>query len=302
MEPVLHLDGETRVVGVIGWPVRHSLSPAMQNAALAQMGRNWIYVPFEVSPTRLAGAVEGMRALGLVGLNVTVPHKGGVAALVDELGETAQALGAVNTVHLHEGVLYGHNTDARGFMAALAEAGETVAGKRVALLGAGGAARSVAFAVAREGAARITVLNRTPGHADGVAELVRHHWDCPVAVCGLQGAAAEAAVREADLVVNCTSVGMYPHADVEPVVPGAWLREGQCVCDLIYTPRETVLLAAARERGVRTLDGTGMLVHQGAAALELWTGQRAPVDVMRAALLEALRFRESGGREVPGGQ
>lgn len=292
------VDGETQVVGVMGWPVRHSLSPAMQNAALASLGLNWVYVPFQVSPTRLAAAVAGLEGLGIAGLNVTVPHKAAAAELVDELGETARVLQAVNTIHVNDGAVYGHNTDARGFMASLAEAGESVEGRRVAVVGAGGAARSVAFAVARGGASEVAILNRTRERAEAVAALVRAHAGATVSVLDLSGTEAEEAVREAALVVNSTSVGMYPHADVAPVVPAQWFGEGQCVCDLVYTPRDTALLRAAASRGARTLDGTGMLVHQGAAALELWTGRPAPVDVMRAALREALDRREA--REVPG--
>ncbi len=291
MTRLTDLDGETKIVAVIGWPVRHSLSPPMQNAALAELGLNWVYVPFEVSPTRLEVAVEGLRSLNLVGWNVTVPHKGAMADLVDELGDSARVLGAVNTVEVVRGVLYGHNTDGEGFLRALREQQEVIRGKRVALIGAGGSARSIAYAVANDGAAALTILNRTPGRAVEVAELVTRETGLQVRVEGLEAPEAGQVVQEAEIVIDATPVGMHPQTAVPPVVPPQWLHEGQCVCDLVYTPRDTTLLRAARQRGARTLDGTGMLVHQGAIALERWTNTAAPVEVMREALLGALAKR-----------
>lgn len=288
MRSIAELDGKTRVVGVIGWPVEHSLSPRMQNAALQELGLNWVYVPYAVEPTALPAAVAGMRALGIVGLNVTVPHKEAVAGLVDEMDDTARMLGAVNTIVNRDGRLMGTNTDGAGFVRSLAEIGETARGRAVALLGAGGAARSVACAVMREGASRLWVINRTLSRAQSVAELARLTGTATVEAVALDSPAAEQAVREADLVINSTTCGMYPHSDGPPVIPAQWLSSRQCVCDLVYNPRRTPLLAAAQARNARTLDGTGMLVHQGAIALELWTGMAAPVETMRAALLAGL--------------
>lgn len=288
MRSVQFLDGETLVVGVIGWPVRHSLSPPMQNAALDALGLNWVYVPFEVPPDRVAEAVAAVRALGLVGLNVTVPHKEAVAREMDELDPAAAVLGSVNTVVNREGRLVGYSTDGAGFVRSLQEAGESLVGKRVALIGAGGSARAVAQAVVGEGPGSLTIINRTLARARELACLV---GNMGVSVRALSLEDAEGAVREAEVVIDTTPVGMHPHAEDEPVVPSGWLQEGQCVCDLVYRPRDTVLLRAARERGARTVDGTGMLVHQGAIALELWTGKPAPVAVMRRALVEALEAR-----------
>lgn len=295
MRGIHELNGETRVVGVIGWPVRHSLSPAMQNAAIAQLGLNWIYVPFEVSPTRLPEAIEGMRALGIVGLNVTVPHKEGVADLVDELGETARALGAANTVRNQDGRLIGYNTDGDGFLRSLREADETIAGKRVVLLGAGGSARSVAYAVARNGCASLAVVNRTVARAQELAARIGELTGAAIEAVDLASGRSQECVRDAQVIIDSTPQGMHPNCDVEPVVPAEWLSEGQLVCDLVYIPRDTCLLQAARRRGARTLDGTGMLVHQGAIALELWTGAAAPVETMRRVLHEALDARQRAG-------
>ena len=291
--PLPGVTGTTTVAGVIGWPVRHSLSPPMHNAAFAALGLDWVYVPFEVAPEGIAAALAGMRALGIRGLNVTIPHKAAVAKLVDEVDEMAAALEAVNTVHCRDGRLVGYNTDGPGFLRSLHEAGHDVRGKRVALIGAGGSARSIAYAVAREGAASLSIVARKIAQAENLGELVRQRAGYErVLASGLELADAQALVTEAHIVVDSTPVGMHPHADVAPVVPAAWLHEGQVVCDLTYNPRETTLLRAARCRGAQTVDGTGMLVHQGAVAFEIWTGEPAPVDVMREALLACLEARK----------
>jgi shikimate dehydrogenase len=286
----LSLDGETRVAGVIGWPVRHSLSPPMHNAAFAALGLNWVYVPFAVAPEHIAATVAAVRALDLAGLNVTIPHKPAVLPYLDELGPEVQALGVANTIINRDGHLIGRSTDGEGFVRSLREIGGETAGQAVTLIGAGGSARAVALALAQAGAARLTVVNRTVAKAEALAALVAELAPaCATAAVALEGAAARPAVAEAGIVIDSTAVGMYPHADVPPVVPAQWLHAGQIVCDLTYNPRQTVLLQAAASQGARTLDGTGMLVHQGALAFEHWTGQAAPVEVMRQALWNRLQ-------------
>lgn len=286
------IDTHTQVVGVIGWPVEHSLSPAMHNAALRHMGLNWVYLAFAVPPERVAEAVAAVRGLGLVGLNVTIPHKQAAAEHLDELDDAARALEAVNTIVRRENRLVGYNTDAQGFLRALEEQGHTVAGRRVAIIGAGGAARSVAWAVARAGAAGLTILNRTSQRAEAVCALAASAAaGLFVTQAPLSGPVAEQAVWEAEVVVNCTPVGMHPRVEEGPVIPGEWLHEGQVVVDLIYNPRESTLLRAARAQGAQVVDGTGMLVHQGAIALQHWSGREPPVEVMRTALLQALEAR-----------
>ncbi|MCE5237251.1 shikimate dehydrogenase [bacterium] len=289
------IDGETRVAGVIGWPVRHSLSPPMHNAAFAALGLNWVYVPFAVQPERVGEAMAAVRGLDLAGLNVTIPHKPAVLPYLDELGPEAQTLGVANTIINREGRLTGRNTDGEGFLRSLREIGGDVAGQPVTLIGAGGSARSVALAVCQAGAARLTIVNRTLERAEALAEMLRTIIGAGEAsrateVCAvaLEAPEAEAAVSGAGVVIDSTAVGMYPHHDVAPVVPEGWLRPGMIVADLTYNPRQTVLLRAAARQGARTLDGTGMLVHQGALSFEYWTGQPAPVEVMRQALLKRL--------------
>jgi shikimate dehydrogenase len=288
----MKLDGKTRVVGVIGWPVEHSLSPPMQNAALEALGLNWIYVPFPVAPAAVEQALAGVRALQLVGINCTIPHKAAILAHLDEVSEEVRFLGVGNTIVNREGHLSGYNTDVDGFLRAVHETGWTLRDQSVVVLGAGGSARAISYAAVQDGAARVTVLNRTLSRA---RELVDHlapvAGDCPLQAVALAAPEANLAITSAQVLVDCTAVGMYPHHEVSPIVPGALLHEGQLVCDLTYNPRRTVLLQAAEQAGAQTLDGTGMLVHQGALALELWTGREAPVEVMRQALLRALEER-----------
>ncbi|MGH9277071.1 MAG: shikimate dehydrogenase [Acidimicrobiales bacterium] len=274
------LSAATRLAAVIGHPVGHSLSPAMHNAAFRARRLDWAYVAFDVTPDALAAAVSGMRAFGLGGLSVTIPHKEGVARLVDELSGTAEALGAVNTVVAGQnGRLRGENTDGAGFLRALREGdGFDPAHRRCLVVGAGGAARAVVKALADAGASEVVVANRTRSRAEAIVGLAGD--------CGRVGVAEEAG--EADLVVNATPAGMAGSGleDALPLDP-AHLGPGQLVVDLVPNPAITPLIEAARERGATAANGLGMLVHQAALAFRFWTGEDAPVDVMaRAALAE----------------
>jgi shikimate dehydrogenase len=278
----------TTVVGVIGHPVRHSLSPLLHNTAFAALGLDWVSVAFEVAPGQAAAALGGMRALGVAGLSVTMPHKAEVGALVDECSEVAATLGAVNCVTNRHGTLRGDNTDGAGFLASLERAvGLRPEGTRCLVVGAGGAARAVALALAGAHAAAVAVVNRTPARAAGVAALAGAAGRV-VEV----GPEAEHEAALADLVVNATPVGMSG-SGADPtgggwVLPPSSLHRGQVVVDLIYAPRPTPWLAAAAAAGAATVDGLGMLVHQAAAQLELWTGSPVPVGLMwRAAIAAA---------------
>ncbi len=264
-----------RVAAVIGMPARHSRSPAIHNAAFAAVGLNWAFTSFEVPPGGGAAALESMRTLGLAGLSVTMPLKAEVAAAADEVSGEVAALGVANCIVASaDGTLRAHNTDASGFVEALrADAGVNVEGLNAVVLGAGGAARAVIWALAAGDAQRVTVVNRTPERAAAAAELAPG-----VAVVG----SAEA-VAQADLVVNATSVGMGadPHMPCDPEL----LTPPQVAVDLIYEPVETPWLAALRSRGVQAHNGLSMLVYQAAVAFKLWTGVEAPVEVMRQAVL-----------------
>lgn len=275
------LSGHTRLAAVIGSPVTHSMSPTIHNAGFAALGLDWAYVAFEVAPGEATAALAAMRTLGIAGFSVTMPHKLDVAAAVDELTPAAAALGAVNCVQrTAEGRLVGHNTDGDGFVDSLRAAGVEPSGARAVLVGAGGAARSVAVALAAAGVADLAVVNRTADKAQLVADLaggVGRVGDAPVDV------------PAADLVVNATSIGMGADGGL-PVDPG-WLRAGQAVADLVYHPLETPLLAAARAAGATPVDGLGMLVWQAARQFALWTGCEAPVGAMDAAARAALGSR-----------
>jgi shikimate dehydrogenase len=271
--------GRTRLAAVIGQPVRHSRSPLLLNAAFRATDLDWVYVAFEVAPGSVPAAFDGVRALGVAGLSVTMPHKEAAAEAVDVLSDDARLLGAVNCVVNTDGLLAGHNTDGPGFVASLdAESGFSPAGARCVVVGAGGAARSIVVGLARAGAAQVAVVNRTAERAAVAAALAG-----PVGIV-VPSADAGDAIGAADLVVNATSVGMGdPSPDDVPFAVEA-LHEGQVVVDIVYQPLTTPLLDEARRRGAIAVDGLGMLVHQAAVAFELWTGVKAPVDAMAAAV------------------
>lgn len=273
--------GATRVAGVIGDPVSHSLSPILHNAAFAALGLDWVSVPFPVAASNGAQAPAAMRTLGLAGLSVTTPHKDAVASAADEVSDSVAALGAANClVPLVDGRIRAENTDGDGFLGGLqADAGVTVQQLTVAVLGAGGAARAIVRACALAGAAKVLVINRTPERAAVAARLAS-----PV------GAVAQPAeIAEADIVVNATNLGMGPNRGL-PCDP-ALLRRGQIVVDIVYNPLETDWLAAARAAKIESFNGLAMLVHQAAVAVSHWTAQPAPVEAMTSALTAALSAR-----------
>jgi shikimate dehydrogenase len=276
------IDALTVLTGVLGYPVRHSLSPAMHNAAFRALGLNWVYLAFEVAPDRLAQAIAGMRGLGIRGVNLTIPHKEAVIPLLDGLTDAARHIGAVNTLFWDSERLIGDNTDTEGFLRALYESGVNPAGQTVLVLGAGGAARAVVYALRQQGCT-VWLANRSQERAQALADA----FGC-AGVLPLEHDVLAECAAHADGVVNCTSLGMEPHADTMLPVPVEALPAGAWVCDLVYRPLQTRLLQAAAARGLKTIDGLGMLVYQGALAFERWTGSPAPVEVMRGAVRNAL--------------
>ncbi len=279
------ITGCTRLCGILGHPLDHTLSPRMHNAAFAALGLDWAYVPWPVAPDRLGEALRGLRALAnFAGANVTVPHKEAILPHLDALTDAARAVGAVNTIVREADRLTGHTTDGAGLLADLAE---TVSfqprGARVVILGAGGAGRSAAFALAAAGARRVAILNRSEDRSRALAAAISS------ASAGLEAVAyplhnfpADQILGSADLILNATAVGMRA-GDPSPVDLGP-CRPPTVTYDLVYNPPETAFLREARGRGLRAVNGLGMLVHQGAAAFALWTGRPAPWDVMRRAL------------------
>jgi shikimate dehydrogenase len=270
----------TCLTGVIGWPLQHTLSPALQNAAFRERGLDWIYLAFPVPPHALADAVAGLRALGAMGVNVTMPHKESIVALLDDVSSDARALGAVNTVQRVGDRLVGHNTDVEGFREFVAgDAGVEVRGRRVLVLGAGGAARAVIRALDDMGSAEIVVAARRPESARAVALLAR-----AASARAAEWQEAEVEVEAADIVINATPLGS---AGESPVARASF-RSSQVVIDLVYAPPATPLVERARAAGAGAWGGLGMLIQQGAASFRIWTGQDPPLETMSAAALRAL--------------
>jgi len=277
--------GNTRVLGVFGHPISHSLSPPMQNAALKAMGVDCIYVPFHVLPDQLAGAVKGIRSLSIAGVNVTIPHKERIIEYLDEISDYALQIRSVNTVINDDGRLRGDTTDGPGFLKSAEAQWGRLDGCRALILGAGGSAKAVAFALARIGC-KLSVANRTAERAAELVEGLRTAFDGgEFGAVDLTTEALAGQMRETDLLVNTTSVGMHPDVDGIPIDPEL-LHKGLMVYDLVYNPLTTRLVSEAESRGARAITGLKMLVYQGALSLEMWTGRPAPVDVMERALLE----------------
>lgn len=279
-------DGCTAMYAVLGHPISHTLSPAMHNAAFRALGMNAVYLAFDTPPPALVAALEGLAALGCGGVNITVPLKELVFRLVARLDDSARLAGAVNTVRFDGAGAAGFSTDAEGFRRGLREAFDCdAAGLEVFVLGAGGAGRTVALDCARAGAAGVAVCDIDAARAERLLAELRAA--APTARCeAVPPAAAAAAARRAGLVVQATPVGM--RADAPSPLPPSAFRPGALAFDLVYHRPETAFMRAAREAGARTANGLGMLLHQGARSLEIWTGRPAPLDAMRAALERAV--------------
>lgn len=278
------LTGHTRIVGVIGDPIEHSRSPQMHNAALTKADIDYVYVPFHVRSDDLADAIAGFKALNVVGINVTLPHKQAVIPYLTSISREAKLIGAVNTLTFVDGNIHGDNTDAPGVLKALEENGNmsVPVGKHIVVLGAGGAARAVVVAFALSGVASITIANRTVEKAISLAEEMDRKTGISMQGMGLTDERLPLAVRESDLLVNTATTSM----DVtQPLLVSVdWLQPNTIVYDIVYTPPITPLMQAATERGCQTLGGIGMLVHQGAIAFEKWTGVTPCTETMRQAL------------------
>ncbi len=278
---------QAELVGVFGQPVAENPTGVMQEAAFAAAGLNWRYLTIEVPPDRLADAVRGMRAFGMQGINLTIPHKVAVMPYLDAIAPDAQIIGAVNTVRREGDRYIGENTDGKGFLRGVREdAGVDPEGKRVVMLGAGGAARAVATELALAGASRIVVVNRTVQRGAAMVEDLRANTGADVQFAAWEG--THTVPADTDIFVNATSIGLYPDVDAMPDVDLGAARDGMLVCDVVFNPPETPLVKAAKARGLPVLDGLSMLVYQGVIGFELWTGLRAPEAVMKQALREAL--------------
>jgi shikimate dehydrogenase len=275
----MEISGKTQICALIGDPVEHSVSPVMHNTAYKKLGLDYVYIPFRVRPEGLSQAVEGLQALNVRGFNVTIPHKVSVIPLLDGLDPLAEKIGAVNTVVNTDGELRGYNTDAEGFLRSLLGHGVRPRGKKMVVLGAGGASRAITYIMVMKGA-RVIIVNRQRGldRAENIAALIKEDFKKEVKVFELEKLGE--VLEGADVLVNATSVGMSPAGENSPV-PANLLSKVPVVFDIVYNPLETRLLKEAREAGAQTIGGVDMLAWQGALAFEKWTGQKAPLELMR---------------------
>ncbi|MBI5809806.1 MAG: shikimate dehydrogenase [Deltaproteobacteria bacterium] len=290
----MRITGQTKITGIFGDPVGHTLSPSMHNAAFEALGLDWVYVPFHVRAkpaSSLKEAVLAVRSLDMAGVNVTIPHKERVIRYLDDVDEAARHIGAVNTIVNRDGRLVGHNTDGAGYLLSLREeTGFIAKGKNIVVLGAGGAARAVLYSILAAGPSTVVIANRTIKRADTLADEFRERFKAvDIKTVDLRKEIVERRSSGAHLLVNTTSLGMTGFEGLDIGVDS--LSPEAVVSDAVYRPLETGLLRRASERGLKTHCGLGMLVRQGALSFELWTGEKAPLDVMRKAALKALRSK-----------
>lgn len=282
----MKIDGKSRICAVIGNPVEHSLSPALHNAAFAEKKLNLCYVAFRVED--LAAAMAGVKGLNLLGLSVTIPHKVAILPYLDEVEETARRIGSVNTVLNKEGRLVGYNSDGMGAVRALKEADIQLAGKKITILGSGGAARAISFTLGKEVALKeMMLLGIEVEECRLLAEDLEKAVPFPVGWEPLNPETLSRHIPDSDGVVHCTPVGMSPHPD-QSILDRTLFRSGQFVFDIVYNPLKTKLLEEAESEGCRIVPGVEMFIHQAVFQFELWTGQAAPVDRMRRVVMEAL--------------
>ena len=292
----MNITSKTKTLGIFGYPISHTLSPAMHNAVIKALGLDMVYLPFEVKPSNLKEAINGIKSLGIIGVNITIPHKESVIRFLDDISEEARLVGAVNTIVNKDRKLVGYNTDGSGYMASLKEElGFNPKSKRIIIIGAGGAARGILAALATQKPKSITVANRTLSRAVSLIKTFKGKFrDTRFEAIDLDNNMLKMSFNSVDLLINTTSVGMKQSKALK--IPLETLPKIAIVSDIIYNPLETLLLKKAKKIGLTTHGGLGMLVHQGARSFKLWTGMDAPMNVMRKAALKALKM-EVGSRK-----
>ncbi len=278
----MNINTDTKLVGLLGYPLSQSLSSLMQNAAFQKCNLNKIYIPIEVTKNNLETVVKGISKMNFDGFNVTKPYKVDIMEYLDDIDEYAKLIGAVNTVKISRGTLKGYNTDGRGFLRSFEEtAGEKIKGKSVFILGSGGATRAIALTLALNGALKIYICNRTHEKARSLANEAAKISNCTA--IPMEYEKMKKAINNSQVLINTTSVGMLPDIDESPL-DKSLLDGGLTVCDIVYNPMETKLLKDAKEKGCKVVAGLPMLVYQGAEAFEIWTDMKAPVDIMFKAV------------------
>jgi len=276
---------KAELVGVFGYPVAENPTIVMQEAAFKAKGLNFRYLTIEVRPEDLETAVKGLRAFNMRGINLTIPHKVEVLKYLDSVAEDAKLMGAVNTVYRNGNKLFGENTDGKGFLTSLRNDGRMdPRGKQFVILGAGGAARAITVELALAGAKKITVVNRDKSRGQTLVDLL--NAKTPVEAQFVLWNTRYAIPRDTDVLVNATSIGLYPNIHEKAQIDYDTIQAGMTVCDVIPNPPHTAFLSEAKKRGAKTLDGLGMLVYQGTIGFKLWTGEEAPVDAMKEALMK----------------
>jgi len=275
------LDSKTKLLGLIGHPVEHSLSPIMHNEALKDKNLNYIYLAFDVSDENLKYVVDGAKSLGIKGFNVTIPYKVDIMKYLDKIDKEAELIGAVNTVKIENDIAIGYNTDGLGARMSLEEEIGKVEDKNILIIGAGGASRAVAFELAKNN--NITIINRTVEKARALSEEISEKLNKTICYNNLN-----IDIKEFDIIIHTTPIGMYPNINTQPLIDTKDINENMVVMDLIYNPKETVLLKEAKKQGAKTINGLGMLVYQGAISFEIWTGIKPDVRIMKRALMEVL--------------
>lgn len=282
------ITGKTSVFGIIGDPVEHTLSPGMHNAAFEKLGLDYIYVPFHVKAEELEHAINGAFALNIKGLNVTIPHKTEVIKYLDYLDIAAGLIGAVNTIEFGENSAIGHNTDGIGAVRAIEEV-NSVKNKKVMILGAGGAARAISFQILLSGAESLVISNRTIEKASELQNDLVEKLEPDVKVTDL-GNELEKELKDTDILVNTTPIGMYPNISQKPLVTANMMHEGLIVNDIVYNPLKTGLIVEAEKAGAETISGVKMLMYQGVEAFKIWTGMEPPIEVFQRALMNEMNL------------
>lgn len=286
----MHIDTQTVILGLIGQPLTHSLSPLMHNLTFEYMDINSAYIPFEVAPERLAEVIAGIRNLNIRGVNVTIPFKEEVIPYLDKLSPEAAACGAVNVISNENGRLLGYNTDGQGFVAALKEAGFAVEGQAI-FIGAGGAARSVAYEMARAGLSKIDFMDLDITRAASLADLIAQKTSCSSSARVMNYEEFKLLSGQAQYIINCSPVGMHPHTDNSPAADFDSVPPEAIVCDVIYNPLQTKFLRLGEQKGLRTMNGLPMFIHQGALTLEILLGIKPPLTYMKEVVCSELEKR-----------
>lgn len=289
MSEIKFVTARTKILCVIGHPIEHSMSPIMHNAAIKDLGLDYLYIAFDIPPNRLKEAIKGLKTLNIRGINVTLPYKEKVMKFVDKVDEIAQKIGAINTIKNEDGLLIGRNTDAEGANKALFDAGCEITGKNVVLIGAGGAAKAISYSLA-SATNKITIINRSEDRAKKLVSELKNKIDINVENKKYDEIILKEEISNADILINATPIGMFPMIDISPVSKKI-LHKDLFVFDLIYNPLETQLIKDSKEIGCQTLSGLDMLVNQGALAFEWWTKKKPNLELMKLKIIEYLGIR-----------